>query len=288
MNPSIAALLARYPRRTHEEHEHALKEILQEIALLGLWRAKFFEHAAFYRGTALRIHHGLNRFSEDLDFSLLEANPEIDLAPYFGAIRIELASFGFAAEANERKKAKPSPIAAGLVKLGLRESFLEIEVPANIVDRIPVSQLLKIRIEVDTDPPGHFQTEAQTLLAPIPFYVRTFTLPCLFAGKLHAILCRSWRSRVKGRDWYDLVWYVGRGVPVSLRHLAERLVHSEDLDDAESFDRDELQRRLHAAIESLDVEGARQDVRPFLADPAATDLWSRAFFAGVISKIECE
>lgn len=288
MNPSIAALLARYPRSTREEHEHALKEILQEIALLGLWRAKFFEHAAFYGGTALRIHHGLNRFSEDLDFSLLEANPAIDLAPYFNAIRIELASFGFAAEASERTKANPSPIAAGLVKLGLRESFLEIEVPTNIVDRIPVNPLIKIRVEIDIDPPGHFQTEAQTLLAPIPFYVRTFTLPCLFAGKLHAILCRSWKNRVKGRDWYDLVWYVGRGVPVSLRHLAERLVHSDDLDDAESFDRDELQRRLQAAVESLDVESARQDVRPFLTDPAATDLWSRDFFAGVASKIECE
>lgn len=288
MNPSFAALLSRYPRKTRQEHEHALKEILQEIALLGLWRAKFFEHAAFYGGTALRIHHGLNRFSEDLEFSLLEANRSIQLVPFFDAIRLELAGFGFTAEVSERQKASPSPIAAGMVKLGLRESFLEIEVPPSIVDRIPVTELIKIRVEVDTDPPGHFDTEAQTLLAPIPFYVRTFTLPCLFAGKLHAILCRSWDSRVKGRDWYDLVWYVGRSVPVSLRHLAERLGHSGDLDEVESFDRGELRRRLQEVIESLDVESAKRDVLPFLADPASTDLWSRDFFTGVAARIQSE
>lgn len=286
MNPAISNMLARTSRTTQADHENALKEILQEISLLGLWRAKFFENAAFYGGTALRIHFGLDRFSEDLDFSLLEVGLETDFAPYFEAVRTELAAFGFNATVQARTKNEPSPISAGMIRTGLRDSLLQIEVPDSIVAAIPVNQVIRIRLEIDTDPPPGFETEMHSLLQPIPFFVRTYTLPCLFASKVHAVLCRKWRSRVKGRDWYDLVWYCGRSARLSLEHLRQRMIQSGDWSSNESLSAIDLRKRLEEAIAELDVEAARRDVSPFLDHPAATEVWSREFFREIAARIQ--
>src|SRR5271168_5415411 len=104
MNPAILSMLDRYNCVSLQDYENALKEIMQEIALLGLWRSKFFEHTAFYGGTALRILYGLDRFSEDLDFSLLKQNKNFNLTPYLEAIKIELLGFGFSVTVEQKNK----------------------------------------------------------------------------------------------------------------------------------------------------------------------------------------
>jgi predicted nucleotidyltransferase component of viral defense system len=221
MNPAIASMLQKYNCESRQDYENALKEIIQEIALLGLWRAKFFEHAAFYGGTALRILYGLNRFSEGIDFSLIKPRNDFQLSQYLDAIATELNGLEFNVEVSQKKA---DAINSAFIKADTKEHLLKIDVPEEIAERVNRREQLKIKLEIDTDPPGGFETEAKTLLQPIPFSVRTYKPPDLFAGKLHAILQRAWQSgRIKGRDYYDFVWYIAQGTPVRLSHLQERL-----------------------------------------------------------------
>jgi predicted nucleotidyltransferase component of viral defense system len=223
MNEAIRQMLAAYEIRSLEDSLRALREIMQEIALLGLWRSKFFEKAAFYGGTALRVLYGLDRFSEDLDFSLLEKNKSFDLADYGEALKRELASFGFAVEIESRAKPSAAAIQSAFLKADTRTQMITVEFERGLVQRVPRNQVLKIKLEIDVDPPPGFTTETRYLLRPVPFAVRTFSLPDLFAGKMHAVLCREWKSRVKGRDWYDLVWFAAFHPELRLAHLEQRM-----------------------------------------------------------------
>jgi len=284
MNPAIASMLERYERNSADDHVSALREILQEIALCGLWRAKFFEHAAFYGGTALRVLYGLDRFSEDMDFSLLAPADEFDLAPYCRAVEEELRSWGFPAAVGAKRKTTQSAIESAFLKPNTRQLLLTIEA-GEIASAIHGRRELKIKLEVDTDPSPGFSTETKFLLQPIPFSVKAYDPPSLFAGKMHAILCRGWGTRVKGRDWYDLVWYVGRGTPLDLSHLEARMRQSGHYDDDVALDESSFRLMLARGIESLNVAAARSEVERFLTDPASVSVWSREFFQAVAGRI---
>ena len=183
MNDAIARMLHRYECQSVEDHVRALREIMQEIALRGLWRSKFFEKAAFYGGTALRILYGMDRFSEDLDFSLLRPTTDFELSRYSAAVERELRSFGFEARMTTREKKEESPVQSAFLKANTLKHLLTIKRDEKADWPIPREQMLKIKVEVDTDPPPGFSTENKFILQPIPFSVRTFVLPDLFAEK---------------------------------------------------------------------------------------------------------
>lgn len=286
MNIAIKNMLAKYDCQTRDNYENALKEILQELALLGLWRAKFFEHAAFYGGTALRILYGLDRFSEDLDFSLLAPSAEFKLAPYLSAIGTELSSMGFGVDVSEKSKTTQTPIESAFIKAGTKEHLIKIEVPEPLVESIGKNDSLKIKIEIDTAPPAGFQTEAKTLLQPIPFSVVTYKEPDLFAGKLHAILQRAWQGRVKGRDYYDFVWYIGRGTPVRLAHLEQRLRQTGGWTKGKAMTLKDLHELLLEKFGSIDFDQAKADIRPFIKDPDSLALWSKEFFESMVPRLK--
>jgi predicted nucleotidyltransferase component of viral defense system len=286
MNPAIRTMLERYKPVTGNDYEHALKEIIQEIALLGLWRAKFFQHAAFYGGTALRILYGLDRFSEDLDFSLLKTQRNFGLEPYLNAIESELNGMGFSVTVSRRSKTVTTAVESAFIKAGTKEHLLKIQVPDPIVDRAHIDASMNIKVELDTDPPGGFDTEARTLLQPIPFSVNTFTQPDLFAGKLHAILQRSWKSRVKGRDYYDFVWYIARDVPVHLSHLEQRLRQSGGWTGKKAFQHVDLLKLLEKKFAEVNIEAARKDVQPFLRDTEAVAVWTPGFFNSLLPRLK--
>lgn len=287
MNPAIGSMLGRYKCETRLDYEMALKEIIQEVALLGLWRAKFFQHAAFYGGTALRILYGLDRFSEDIDFSLLTRNDAFKIRPYLDAIEAELSGLDFNVEIVERTKYIDTPIESAFIKAETKEHLLKIEVPHEISERIARNDRLKIKLEVDTDSPGGFETEAKLLLQPIAFSVNTFKLPDLFAGKIHAILQRAWKSgRIKGRDYYDFVWHVGRSTPVRLNHLEQRLRQSGGWDSEAQMAEQDLHNLLKQKFSMLDFELAKKDVRPFIKDQSAVDLWSKDFFLSLLTRLK--
>lgn len=288
MNSAILSMLERYKCVTAQDYENALKEIMQEIALLGLWRSKFFEHAAFYGGTALRILYGLDRFSEDLDFSLLKPQKDFTLSPYIAAIEAELNGMGFSVTVEGRDKKVRTAVESAFIKAGTREHLLKITVPEAVSDRIQKNKLMNVRFEVDTDPPGGFNTEVKTLLQPIPFSVRTYRMPDLFAGKLHAVLHRQWKDRVKGRDYYDYVWYVAHAVPVHLSHLEQRLRQSGGWTIKREMQQPDLLGLLKKRFAELDLNAAKKEVAPFLRDPATVELWSREFFESLLPRLKVE
>lgn len=286
MNPALQRMLEQYPRDTLDQSVSALREILQQLVLLGLWRGKFFEHAAFYGGTALRILHGLDRFSEDLDFSLLTPNSRFSLGKYGTALQQDLAGFGFEVSLEPKGKSKESTIQSAFLKANTLQHMLVIGTDSMLLEGLPQTQKLKIRLEVDVNPPGGFETVSMPILQPIPFAVRAYSLPDLFAGKMHAVLCRNWRNRVKGRDWYDFVWYVANYPQLHLSHLEERMRQSGDYDDGSSLTPLHFKEILQGAINSLDIKKAKTEVKPFLADSAATEVWSRDFFSSLINRIK--
>lgn len=285
MNSAIARMLERYERRSATDHVNALREIFQEIALCGLWRAKFHEKAAFYGGTALRVLYGLDRFSEDMDFSLLAPDERFDLTPYCGFVEDELGAWGFTTTVETKKKTARSAVESAFLKANTKELLLAIDAGPEVTAAIHGRDLLKIKIEVDTDPPPGFATETKFLLEPIPFSVRVYDPPSLFAGKMHALLCRGWRSRVKGRDWYDLVWYVARGTELDLGHLEARMRQSGHYEDAAALDERTFRRMLASRISELDVADARSEVERFLPDPSSVRVWSREFFLAIAERI---
>jgi predicted nucleotidyltransferase component of viral defense system len=285
MNEAVAHMLARYERRRVEDDVKALREILQEIALLGLWRSRFFEKAAFYGGTALRILYGMDRYSEDLDFSLLKPAAEFDLSRYCNALEKEIRSFGFEANVTGKSKSGQSAIQSAFLKADTLKHLLVINTTEALTGSISPGQVLKIKIEVDTDPPSGFDTETRFLLQPIPFSVRAFALPDMFAGKMHAVLCRNWKNRVKGRDWYDLVWYAANHPQLHLEHLEQRMIQSGHLKQTEKLTPEKLSAIEESVIERLDVNQAKREVEPFVKDPETLTVWSHDFFRDILHRI---
>jgi predicted nucleotidyltransferase component of viral defense system len=286
MNEAVRQILAAYEIRSVEDSQRALREVMQEIALLGLWRSKFFENAAFYGGTALRVLYGLDRFSEDLDFSLLEKRKNFDLGDYSEALKRELASFGFAVEIESRPKPASAAIQSAFLKADTRTQMITVEFDKGLVQKVPRNQVLKIKLEIDVDPPPGFATEVRYLLRPVPFSVRTFSLPDLFAGKMHAVLCRGWKSRVKGRDWYDLVWFAAYHPELHLVHLEQRMRQTGHWQGPAPLTAGDLRDLLSNRIEKVDIDQIRREVERFVKDPAALAVWSKEFFLDVASRIK--
>ncbi|MBD3373507.1 nucleotidyl transferase AbiEii/AbiGii toxin family protein [candidate division KSB1 bacterium] len=276
MHSAVKNMLEKYNCQTVNDYKNALKEILQEIALLGFFRTGFFNHAAFYGGTALRIFYGLDRYSEDLDFSLLEPDPDFSIKPYCDPLQEELAAYGFSVDVS-RKNKKESQVESAFIKGETLIHLLQIESIEPPVAGVNPGERLKIKLEIDIDPPARAEYEIKYALAPVPFSVRLFTSSCLFAGKVHALLCRNWKTRIKGRDLYDYVWYLSQAIPLNLPHLAERMRQTGHLGSSPLTEK-EIQKRLYDRFELLDFRQAKIDIRPFIADQRALDLWSKDFF----------
>jgi hypothetical protein len=279
----IKEWLNEYHPKNNLEAEQALREIMQEIALFGLQQSGFFEVAAFYGGTALRIFHGLPRFSEDLDFSLLQPLPDFSLQPYLERMMDQLNALGVQVEVKEKIKTARTNVDSAFLKAGTEWKELIIK------DVIPQEKLgmrpeIKIKLEVDTKPPQGFDTEQKLLLKPASFYVTLFTLPDLIAGKMHAVLFRKWKNRVKGRDWFDLEWYIRKGIPLHLEHLEMRARDSGDW-RGEKMTEASLMQLLHEKIEQVSMDKVRHDVLPFIADARMLEIWSQKYFHDLVSKI---
>lgn len=282
---AITAMLNSYSCRSDKDCINALREIMQSVALLALSRNLFFNHAAFYGGTALRLLHGLNRGSEDLDFSLLEPDHNFTLSSYSDGIETEFASFGLHAEFSEKIKVAHTNIKSPFLKSNTQAQLLSIGLDNALAKQINVHSEPKIKIEVDIQPPPDFDTEIKYVYEPLPFAVRSYTLPNLLAGKLHAVLFRSWKSRVKGRDWYDLVWYAGFHPQYHLAHLENRARQSGNYSGNKPLNGMEVQSLLIKRLQEIDIEAIKEDVRPFLRDDRELDLWSKDFFKDVFSRL---
>lgn len=276
--------IAEYNPQNEEETLSALREIMQEIALAGLSRTDFFEKAAFYGGTALRIFYGLDRFSEDLDFSLLEPNSDFSLEPYFSAIVTEFEAMGMTVSIREKDRKVQSSVESAFLK---SETVWKELILEDIVKQAGIrsNKSIKIKIEVDRNPPLGFTTEEKLLLRPFSFYVKCFTLPSLFAGKMHALLFRKWRNRIKGRDWYDMEWYIRKGVKLDIYHFLQRAKNTGDW-QTEDITSEQFLTLLKEKIDAVSFSAIREDVIRFIEDDEKLKLWSPVYFKDLIDKMK--
>jgi len=268
-------MLSRYPVQTDNDAINARHEVMQQITLAGLYRGGFFNKAAFYGGTCLHIFYGLQRFSEDMDFSLLQQDAAFQLENYFGPILNEFKAMGREVVIDKKVKKNPTNIESAFLKEDTAVYNVEFRTERNI----------KIKIEVDIKPPSGFATEHKFLLLPFSFMVRCYTLPDLYAGKMHALLFRSWQNRVKGRDWYDFEWYVRNNIALNFEHLGQRCLqfgplHQEELTKAAFI------QLLREKISNTNIEKVKQDVRPFLKNPVELDIWSTDYFLHLAEMIQ--
>lgn len=287
----IEQMLSNYEITTEADLINALKEVFQEIALLGLYQGGFFEKAAFYGGTALRILYGLPRFSEDLDFTLLEKSSDFNLEHYFSSIIDEFEALGITIDISQKsKKDFRSEVASAFLKNSTSVHTLNIKANdlGDILYGVHSGRKLKIKFEVDTNPPLKFQTEAKTLLLPKTFNIITMTLPNLYAGKMHAVLCRKWASRVKGRDWFDFEWYVKRSTPLNLEHLERRMQESGDLDGGTNLNEQLFKELMYRRVEELNVDSAIKEVSPFVKDKRGFEFWSKDYFKLLTQRVVFE
>lgn len=278
-------MLSGYELRSDYDRKNAMKEIIQEIVLCSLSRTDFFKHAAFYGGTALRIFYGLDRFSEDLDFSLEEPDSAFDLSSYLPALENEVQSYGLNLKAEVKTKTKDSFVQSAFVKGNTREQLLYFYPEDSVASLVPGNETVKIKFEVDTNPPPFAGYEKQYRLLPIPYEVRLYDAPSLFAGKIHAVLCRGWKNRIKGRDLYDFVFYVSRNISVKLAHLNARLTDSGFISDGSFMTIDNIKEALCERFASIDYTNAKLDVLPFIKNPASLDVWSADFFEKITQNI---
>lgn len=286
MEQILEQMLLRYEIKTIDDKANAIKEIVQEVVLCGLSRGGFFNEAAFYGGTALRIFYGLDRFSEDLDFSLLSVNPNFDLEKYFPYIEKETKALGLNFSVVEKEKTKESNIKSAFLKGNTKEHILSFYNDSTDLKFINPQELIKVKFEVDINPPVGATFENKFGLLPSPYQVRLYDLPSLFAGKIHACLCRNWKSRVKGRDFYDFVFFITKGAKVNLQNLKAKLIQSNFIKEGFELTIDEVKKMLKQRFESLDFKQAKEDVLPFVKDKTKLDLWSKEFFINLVERLE--
>lgn len=267
MNSIYEDMLSAYDLSTEQRKRNAHYEIAQQVALSGLSRGGFFDEAAFYGGTCLRMFYGMQRFSEDMDFTLLKADREFDFTRFFQPIIDEFAFIGRKVEIRRKEKKSFSRVESAFLKDNTDVYDITFQTARSI----------KIKLEVDINPPMKFQTEYKLLMQPRSFMTRCLSLPDLFAGKMHALVFRAWKSRVKGRDWYDMEWYVRRGVPLNYGHLRERIREFSGADMTWT----EFKRALTDRLATADIRRVKDDVAPFVTNPHELDIWSNEYFLHV-------
>lgn len=286
MNNVIETMLWKYNPQNNEERENAIKEIIQEIALAGLSRGGFFEKAAFYGGTCLRIFYGLNRFSEDLDFALLKKDLNFKLTDYFPTLKKEFSSYGIEINVLEKGKNSNSEIQSAFIKgntLILMMSFF----PTNDdTKKIISNQMIKIKFEVDTDNPEGGITETKFRMLPAPYEVKVFDESTLFAGKIHAIICRNYKSHVKGRDYYDYLFYIGKGARFNLKYLENKLKNTGAIAQNEKLTLEKVKEILKTRFETIDYESAKDDVSNFVNDKNILKLWKKELFISTLNDLK--
>ncbi len=273
-NEIFNQMLSAYELTTEQQKRNATFEVNQQIILAGLYNGGFFNEAAFYGGTCLRIFHGLQRFSEDMDFSLLAPSDKFDFTKYFQPVIDQFAIIGREVEIKKKDKKNFGKVESAFLKDNTDVYDIMFQTERSV----------KIKIEVDTQPPLKFNTEQKLILLPQSFMTRCFTLPDLFAGKMHALVYRAWKNRVKGRDWYDFEWYVRKGVSLDFTHLHERALQFND----EDITKESFLEKLNERLATADINQVKADVLPFIRNQKELEIWSNDYFLQLAKMVRFE
>lgn len=286
MNNVIEQMLSKYDIKNTNDEINALKEIIQEIVLSGLSRGNFFNEGAFYGGTALRIFYNLDRFSEDLDFALLKPDKNFDISKYFSYIEKELMAYGINLHISKKEKNVESNISSAFLKGDALELILKFFPNEEEHKYNNILKQLKVKFEIDINPASGATYEDKFKLLPSPHQIKLYDKSSLLAGKIHAILCRGWKTRIKGRDLYDYVFFLANDINVNMELLKNKLVESEYIKSKDKFDIDVLKRILINKFNEIDYNEAKADVIPFIKNVDSLNIWSKKFFISITEKLK--
>lgn len=286
MNNIIEQMLSKYEIKNTTDEINALKEIIQEIILSGLSRSGFFKEAAFYGGTALRIFYGLDRFSEDLDFALISQNKDFDLSKYFSFIEKEINAYGLNMKISTKEKNVDSNVTSAFLKGNTLEHILKF-FPSEEKNQYNILlKQMKIKFEVDINPPDGATYEDKYKLLPSPHQIKLYDKGFLFAGKIHAILCRNWNLRTKGRDLYDYVFFLANNISVNMLLIKNKLIASNYINKDDNFNIDMLKKLLIEKFSEIDYKDAKEDVMPFIKDTSSLEIWNKDFFISITENLK--
>ena len=266
-----------YRCASRQDEEQALREITQEVALAALSRTDFFTHAVFQGGTCLRVFYALNRFSEDLDFLLREPRRNFRLEKYLHGLFREFSAYGYRLEVVDRQEQEST-----VQKVFLKDDSLGKILQLKHIRQDRSIPKIRIKLEVDTNPPAGGDVEVKYLAFPFAAGVACQDEASLFAAKLHALLCREY---VKGRDWYDLLFYSTRRTMPNLVFLSAAIDQNGPWAGQKIVvDREWCYVQLLERIHAIDWAVASADVRRFVpaGDLPSLDIWSADLFSSRI------
>ena len=286
MNNIIEMMLKRYNSQNNKERENAVKEIMQEIALSGLSHGGFFKNVAFYGGTCLRIFYGLNRFSEDLDFALLNKNEPFEIEDYFQSLQNEFNSFGLSVDIETKKKDNNADVKSAFIKANTLMLMMSFFPQSEEAKQIVSNQRIKIKFEIDIDNPDGGITENKYRFLPAPYEVQVFDESTLFAGKIHAILCRNYKQHVKGRDYYDYLFYIAKGCKLNIQYLENKLKNTGVIPLDAKLTLAMVKSMLKEKFINTDYESAKEDVTHFIDDLESIKLWKKELFLSTLDEIK--
>lgn len=282
MNSIIHSMLAHYDTGSVLTLKNAYKEVIQRVILCGLARGGFFEFASFYGGTSLRVFRGLDRFSEDLDFTLTEERKDVDLSRYLEYVSRELETYGIPVSIHLRQKQQATSVLSAYTKTNFYD-LVENEV---FRMRIPKSENISVKIDLETTIFPGATEEFKTIVSPSFAKVRTFDLPTLFASKLLAVIGRGWKNRVKGRDYYDYLFYISNGVPINMIFLKNGLTTFRRIEEDALFSLETLKELLREKFLSVDFQAAREDVLPFVDHSHFLDAFDQETFLSTLEYLQ--
>ncbi len=276
----IQQKLDSYNCKSNTQEQNAIREITQEVVLAALSRSDFFSHATFLGGTCLRIVHGLNRFSEDLDFALQEASPEFNLKDFLPNLFDNLADFGYELEVTEHNKTQ-----SAVKKAFLKDSAIVKVLTLKHAAKTGKMAKIRIKFEMDTNPPSGGVNEIAYMDFPYATEIVAQDLPSLFAGKMHALLCRSY---IKGRDWYDFIWYIRNRTAINYALLSSAITQQGPWSGQHIVvDLAWVKEELATKIKSIEWKEAVDDVRRFVPDYElpSLDIWGESLFLSFLEKL---
>ena len=283
---TIEEIIKTYNPETINDNKAILREIVQSIVLVGLSRTDFFKKASFYGGTALRIFYDLNRYSEDLDFTLNNVDKNFSIAPFIESIKNVALSYGLELEISIKQKQTSTPVESAFAKINTYQTFINLKMNSELTKLLHKDEVIKVKFEIDCEPALGFTTENKWIDMPEFAPVIVLDEASLFAGKLHAILCRNYKTTVKGRDYYDFLFYVRRGISPNLNYLRNKLINTGKINEKEIFNIEVLKEMLIKRFEQVDFEQVKNDTERFIINNEDLSTYSKDLFVQMAKKIK--
>lgn len=283
---TIEEIIKTYNPETINDNKAILREIVQSIVLVGLSRTDFFKKASFYGGTALRIFYDLNRYSEDLDFTLNNVDKHFSIAPFIESIKNVALSYGLELEISIKQKQISTPVESAFAKINTYQTFINLKMNSELTKLLHKDEVIKVKFEIDCEPALGFTTENKWIDMPEFAPVIVLDEASLFAGKLHAILCRNYKNTVKGRDYYDFLFYVRRGISPNLNYLRNKLINTGKINEKDIFNIEVLKEMLIKRFEQVDFEQVKNDTERFIINNEDLSTYSKDLFVQMAKKIK--